>query len=172
MIYKKVIDDKVIEILKQLIDLDIQSLYSNGLFVNDSFIESYCFSIRLENQLWINITNHVRETPNNNDYYELRIESDLSPTGIKYDEVHNALVLPFGKINLTRSKVKTIEIYNKSETYGEEELIYDVLLLFECEDDTLFMISLEERVDATLVYSSNPKLISSYLNLLSLRIKI
>ncbi|MES2266486.1 MAG: hypothetical protein V4520_06985 [Bacteroidota bacterium] len=165
MIYQNLID---VSLLNNLINVHVDSIYSNGLTVYKNHIETQLFTIRLENKSWLNFTNQAKETPNNNDYYKFLINHTSVPN-INYDDKWNSIAYPFSKISFKSAKIECIEIYNRAEKYDDETLDYDVLILFKCNKKFQFIISLEERVDEAFVYSSNSKTINRYLTGLKLR---
>lgn len=172
MEYKYILDDVALQSLEGLIGNKLEFLYSNGLSVYKNYIESRLFILRTCNKLWINIRNQAHETPECNDYYNLIITESEVPEDLIFDKTHNSIVFPYGKISLKSSVIKSIEIYNRNEIYGREELYYDALILFNCNGDFKFMICVEERVDEPLIFSSNFKVIKTYLDGLDLRITL
>ena len=169
MVYKKFVDEKAIAALKNLIGTDVQTIYSDGLAVYNEFIESQLFALKISDGLWLNFSNKAMETPSDNDYYEFIITESNSPQNLKLDNINNSIIYPFSKICLDNPRITSIEIYSRLETYNGEELHYDVVLLFHCENGFIFMISIEERVDEFLIYSSKPQIINKYIEGMVLR---
>jgi hypothetical protein len=172
MEYTYLIDDDELQGLNCLIGKQVNTIFGNGLSVHENYIETQAFEINAASNLWLNFSSEAKETPENNDYYKFIIKSNNIPLDIPFDNNINSLIYPFSKVSLKPAVVNSIEVYSRNETYGKEELNYDVLLLFNCDRKNHFMIALEERVDEFLVYSSNSKIIKRYLTGLNHRIKL
>jgi hypothetical protein len=172
MKYTYLIDDDTLQGLKCLIDKQVDALFGDGFAVHENHIETRAFEIKVSNNLWLNLSCEAKETPKDSDYYKFIIKSNNAPLEIPFNKESNSLVYPFSKVIVKQAVVKTIEIYNRNEIYGQEEFNYDVLILFNCEKKIRFMIALAERVDEAVIYSSSSLIINKYLNGLNCRIKL
>ena len=170
MNYTYLIDEKKLHSLSVILNSKIIEIYGIGFHVYKDYIETQSLSLKVAHDLWLNFSNEARETPNNNDYYKFVINSDNAPNGIAYN--NNSLIYPFSKVSFDPFIIKSIEVYQRNEIYDEEELNYDVLILFNGKSKKRFMIALEERIDEFIIYSSNSKIISKYLNGLECRKKL
>lgn len=169
MVYKKLIEDKELAHLKELIGLKLRKIYSDGLNIYNGYIESQLFTINCNENNWVSFNNNFFETPNDNDYYHLQVNYNKTPPKLKYDVTLNAITSPFSSINFKPMKINSIEIYSRHEFYENEELLYDSVLLFRGNKNRQLIIALELRADQPLIYSQN---VDKYISELQLRIII
>jgi hypothetical protein len=105
-----------------------------------------------------------------NDYWKLTIERNVRPEGITYNVDKRCYSGPYSTYHLQRALlIRKVEIYEKTEVIGEEQLKYDYGIVFYLEDDiTLVFFPMESIADA-IEMNVNKEHINQALNDCSLR---
>lgn len=171
--YSAHLDEQQIEILKNCIGKQIQSVNSPGAEnrYNSTYIGSYySFSISIDTDFFLLIKNVWLETDVYNDYWKLIIERDDKPEGIVYNIKQRSYSRPHFTYHLPRAlRLEKIEIYQKAELIGEEQIQFDYAVLFRLEDDITLAFFPMESIANGIEMNTNKEHINQALHDCSLR---
>lgn len=157
--YSAHLDEQQIKILRSCIGKQIQSVNSPGAenHYDSSYIGTYySFSISINNDFFLLIKNVWLETDVYNDYWKLIIKRDDKPEGIVYNNKQRSYSGPHFTYHLPRAlRLHKIEIYEKTELLGEEQIQFDYAVLFHLEDDILIaFFPMDSIADGIEMYSN------------------
>ncbi|AZS16630.1 hypothetical protein [Paenibacillus lutimineralis] len=171
--YSAQLEEQQIEILRNCIGKQIQFVNSPGAEnrYNSTYIGSYySFSISIDNDFFLIFKNVWLETDVYNDYWKLIVECGDKPDGIIYNIKQRSYSGPHFTYHLPQAlRLEKIEIYQKTELIGEEQVHFDYAVLLHLEEDiTLAFFPMESIADG-IEMNTNKEHINQALNDCSLR---
>ncbi len=142
-VFSGVLEDRVLNYLKGLINKNLQIIYCPGMKVHKDKVESIGFSIplieksasSLSNIKWVNLKTNFIKTLDDQTFTQLEIKVSDSPYRIQLKEENGkkTLVYPFSSYMVHIGSgwtIEKIEVYQKTDNWISFKQVYDYAIVF------------------------------------------
>lgn len=153
--YLEPFDSQFKKNIRQLVGKPLGIFYSPYLEITQEGVFSRQFSFNVDN-VWYNIFQEEKLSPNDNDYYKLILETSNAPLPtIKYDVKSNNFKGYVSSVNFFRNEiVQKVQLFEKREIWDNEEFVYAYAIIFHFSNNQL-MVRLEESAVENVVLHIN-----------------